>query len=167
METKWGEICFRMKDKIIELSILGLQKDGLRFSVDTIAKQLKISKKTIYKFFPSKEELSVAVYQKFYNDADEQIEKIFLSDDDKFLPLLSLYYQSFCMVKKEIFNKYSLNETIKQLAIKKHNSIKKQLQRLFLIDEKEIITTIIDGTFEKLNGEQLTPQIAKKLEHLI
>ena len=39
---------FRMKNKNIEESIRSLQQEGLRFSVDTLAEKLKISKKTIY-----------------------------------------------------------------------------------------------------------------------
>ena len=35
-----------MKNRIIEESIKSLQQEGLRFSVDTLAEKLKISKKT-------------------------------------------------------------------------------------------------------------------------
>lgn len=41
-----------MKNKIIEQSIENLKKDGLKFSVDSLAAQLVISKKTVYKYFP-------------------------------------------------------------------------------------------------------------------
>ena len=50
-----------MRNKILEVSVCGLQREGLRFSVDSIARELKISKKTVYKFFSTKEELAVAV----------------------------------------------------------------------------------------------------------
>lgn len=52
-----------MKDKIIKASIESLRQEGLRFSVDTLAEKLKISKKTIYKFLPDKESLAVALYE--------------------------------------------------------------------------------------------------------
>lgn len=59
-----------MKDKIIRLTIEHLKKkEGLRFSVDTLASELKVSKKTIYKFFSTKEALAVAVHEKFYSEA--------------------------------------------------------------------------------------------------
>lgn len=52
-----------MKNKIIEESITSLQQEGLRFSVDTLAERLKVSKKTIYKYFPTKEVLAYAIYE--------------------------------------------------------------------------------------------------------
>lgn len=53
------------QQKIIELSEEKFFKDGFyKTTMDEIAEELKISKKTIYKFFPSKEDLvkSVAKY---------------------------------------------------------------------------------------------------------
>ena len=44
----------------------------MRFSVDTLAERLNISKKTIYKFFPNKEALAFALYQKYYADIKAQ-----------------------------------------------------------------------------------------------
>ena len=41
-----------MRDKIVEASIEALRNEGLKFSVDTLADSLRISKKTVYKFFP-------------------------------------------------------------------------------------------------------------------
>ena len=41
-----------MKEKIIKESIVSLRTEGLKFSVDTLAERLKISKKTVYKYFP-------------------------------------------------------------------------------------------------------------------
>ena len=37
--------------------------------MDTLAAELKVSKKTIYKFFSTKEALAVAVYEKIYSEA--------------------------------------------------------------------------------------------------
>ena len=37
--------------------------------MDTLAAKLKVSKKTIYKFFSTKEALAVAVHEKFYSEA--------------------------------------------------------------------------------------------------
>ena len=37
-----------MKERIIRESIESLRREGLRFSVDTLAERLNISKKTIY-----------------------------------------------------------------------------------------------------------------------
>ncbi|MGN1480125.1 MAG: TetR/AcrR family transcriptional regulator, partial [Acutalibacteraceae bacterium] len=59
-----------MKDRIIYESIESLRREGLKFSVDTLAENLKISKKTVYKYFPDKETLALALYEKYYNDAE-------------------------------------------------------------------------------------------------
>lgn len=37
--------------------------------MDTLAAELKVSKKTIYKFFSTKEALAVAVHEKIYSEA--------------------------------------------------------------------------------------------------
>lgn len=47
-----------MKDKILEIASEKIQIYGLKkFTIDEIALELKISKKTIYKYFSSKEEI--------------------------------------------------------------------------------------------------------------
>lgn len=72
-----------MKDRIIYESIESLRREGLKFSVDTLAENLKISKKTVYKYFPDKETLALALYEKYYNDAEIKAEKIISSDSPK------------------------------------------------------------------------------------
>ena len=49
-----------MRDRVIRASIENLRREDLKFSVDTLTAQLKISKKTVYKYFPDKEALAVA-----------------------------------------------------------------------------------------------------------
>ena len=89
-----------MRVKILEASICGLQKEGLRFSVDTIAKKLKISKKTVYKFFPSKEDLAIAVYEKFYDDIIPKIDNALSEKNEgQFIEILNLYYRSYCIIR--------------------------------------------------------------------
>ena len=68
METKKGYFVSSMRDKIVEASIEALRNEGLKFSVDTLADSLRISKKTVYKFFPDKEALALALYEKYYTD---------------------------------------------------------------------------------------------------
>jgi AcrR family transcriptional regulator len=55
---------FEMKQKILDLSAQLIQKYGLRkFTVDEIASGLKISKKTIYKYFNSKDDIIRAYFE--------------------------------------------------------------------------------------------------------
>lgn len=84
-----------IKTKIIQQSIKSLQAEGLRFSIDLLAKELKISKKTIYKYFKNKEALAMAIYEKFYLDTKKKITQILKNKPKNYLfELLSLYLQS-------------------------------------------------------------------------
>lgn len=61
-----------MKDSIIAATLECLRRDGLKFSVDTLADQLKISKK-ICTVFPDKEAPALAMYEKYYSEAKKKI----------------------------------------------------------------------------------------------
>ena len=80
-----------MKNKIIEQSIENLKKDGLKFSVDSLAAQLGISKKTVYKYFPDKESLALAIFEKYYADARKKAVEIGETSDNKRFGLLKLF----------------------------------------------------------------------------
>ena len=83
-----------MKEKIIKESIVSLRTEGLKFSVDTLAERLKISKKTVYKYFPTKEDLARAIYEEYYKDALAKADSISKSDDvDKLYQLLLLSFE--------------------------------------------------------------------------
>lgn len=115
--NKKGEFCFRVKEKIIDASIESLRQEGLRFSVDVLANRLRISKKTIYRIFPNKEALAFALYEKYYADAVMKAGSIISSG----LPsvresLLRLYFDSKMMTRRDIFNKYKLNELLSAYA---------------------------------------------------
>lgn len=76
--------------------------------MDTLAERLKISKKTVYKYFPTKEDLARAIYEEYYKDALAKADSISKSDDvDKLYQLLFVYYRSKYMTRKELFNKYA------------------------------------------------------------
>ena len=128
METKYRIKCFRnMKNKIIDITLKNLQKYGLRFSVDDIAKELKISKKTVYKYFSTKEDLAISVYDKFYSDILMESEQIFsVKSNDFFKKALQLYYASICMVRNEIFNKFMLNTSIRDFALQNHKTVREK-----------------------------------------
>lgn len=159
-----------MKEKIIKLSIQNLQKDGLRFSIDDVAKTLKISKKTIYKYFSNKEELAISIYQTYYEEVKNKLSKIMnYSIENKKFNFLLIYYQSYCMIRKEIFNKYALNQSIQAFALLQHDQIWQLFQQNFLNEEKELIRIVVDGTFEKCGKKTHSEivQLIKILERII
>jgi AcrR family transcriptional regulator len=69
------------KDKIIELGEEKFFKEGFyKTTMDDIACELRMSKKTIYKFFPSKEDLVKAIAKHFMNRMKDKIVPALSSD---------------------------------------------------------------------------------------
>lgn len=159
-----------MKEKIIKCSVSELQKEGLRFSVDEVAKSLKISKKTIYKYFPTKEELAVAIYNSFYKDAINSVGLIAGGHTKQSAAesILTVYFRSHCMVREEIFNKYSLNESIRLPARHNHEKIRERVEALIGDSDKRAVMIIIDGAMQKLcESKDCAEKVIKKLAGLI
>ena len=148
-----------MKDEIIAASIESLRSEGLRFSVDTLANRMKISKKTIYRYFPDKEALALAIYERYYDDAEQRATALALSDsqDDR-TELLRLYYDSKMLTRGEIFNKYKLNCSISSYTVKRSE----RLWEIILSasdagkaadgENSAALRIIVDGSLEKLCG---------------
>lgn len=158
-----------MRDSIIKYSIEVLLRDGLRFSIDDVAKALKISKKTIYKIFPTKEQLAIEIYKAYHEDALREIETISkIQSEANVAQMLDIYYRSHCMVREEIFNKYAINASIRDLAQKNHNHIRKFIENLPAPADKSAIMVIIDGALQKLyeNKDEEEKVIAKLVKFL-
>lgn len=160
--NKKGEFCFRVKEKIIDASIESLRQEGLRFSVDVLANRLRISKKTIYRIFHNKEALAFALYEKYYADAVMKAGSIISSG----LPsvresLLRLYFDSKMMTRRDIFNKYKLNELLSAYALEQSDSLWKIVYSAFHCEanvrHEAATRTIVDGAFEKLCNDGASP----------
>lgn len=158
-----------MRDAIIKSSIDGLLKNGLRFSIDEVAKSLRISKKTIYKYFASKEELAAEIYGTFYADARKIISDIGDSRTREAAKrILTLYYRSHCMIRSEIFNKYALNTNIRALAEANHEYVKKQFENFLPKNDRISLAIIVDGALQKLcENESEEENIIERLAFLI
>ena len=159
-----------MKDRIIEASIDALRKEGLRFSVDTLADRLNISKKTVYKFFPDKEALALALYEKYYGDARSRAAGLSaVRDAPSREELLRLYYDAKVMTRSDIFNKYKLNAAIGAFTAR-HNDALWELIAASLRADNDIRTLrlIVDGSFEKLYREGLEPDgVIKRMANIL
>lgn len=161
-----------MKDEIIMKSIELLRRDGLKFSIDKLANTLKISKKTIYKYFPDKEALALALYDKYYTDVKIQSENIISNNTVSIhSDLLHLYFDSKVMIRSDIFNKYKLNETIYSYTIEQNNALWKIISKTFNDQSDEnskVLQIIVDGAFEKICKYNINPDnIISKLVNLI
>ena len=150
-----------MKDKIVRVSIESLRNEGLKFSLDLLANKLKISKKTIYKFFSDKESLALAIYQKYYADAIEKAQTLVNSEAPSSRPeLLHLYYDSKIMMRGDIFNKYKLNKSIYTYASEQNDILWEIVSASFGEETNcgtETLRIIIDGSFEKLCNARIDP----------
>lgn len=158
-----------MKNKIIEASIESLKKEGLKFSVDTLADKLKISKKTIYKFFPDKEALALALYEKYYTDAKSAVQTLMNSNTaSSRTELLYLYFDSKTMTRSDIFNKYKLNNAIYAYTTGQNDDLWTLIASSFKEKNTEALRIIVDGAFEKLCNAGLNPdEVIKRLVNIL
>lgn len=158
-----------MKDKIIDTAIESLRIEGLKFSVDNIASNLKISKKTIYKFFPDKEYFAHAIYEKYYSRISDSVGEIEKSGNNINFRLLMVYRDACFMTRSEIFNKYKLNDCLYSYVMKLQNELWSRIISLIAPSasqtDKAIFRAIIEGTFEKT--EEYSAPSALIIEKLV
>lgn len=102
-----------MKNKIIESSINLFIEKGYSFTVDDISRELKISKKTIYKYFKSKEDIFKEFIILSFESIHKEQDKIFsdknLSIKEKLIKILnmeSIYEKKLPMEKTMEIDKY-------------------------------------------------------------
>lgn len=73
----------RSKEQILEQGFETITQDGIRFfTVESLAAQLGMSKKTIYKYFPSKEILIEKIFDYFTGMIEHKLKQIVKSDAD-------------------------------------------------------------------------------------
>jgi AcrR family transcriptional regulator len=71
------------KEKIIDFSLDKFLREGFyKTSMDTVATELHMSKKTIYKHFSTKEELVEAIVNKFTTGVSYKIESVIKTNED-------------------------------------------------------------------------------------
>lgn len=90
-----------MRERIIDTAIEEFTKNGLKFTMNDVAKALGISKKTIYTVFESKHDVLVAIadrYAKDFTDMREEIEK-----DDR-LDTTEKLERLFCAIPTRYYN---------------------------------------------------------------
>ncbi len=120
-----------------------------------MANKLKISKKTVYKYFSDKETLARALYETYYVDAMIQAgELIDKNTKESYQNLLFLYFDSKRMTHCDIFNKYKLNYTIYAYTKEKADALWELIAASFTgtlsESDKSALRIIVDGSFEKL-----------------
>ena len=90
-----------MREKIIDTAIEEFTKNGLKFTMNDVAKALGISKKTIYTVFESKQEVLVAIADRYAGDFTEMREEI---ERDGSLDTLEKLERLFCALPTKYYN---------------------------------------------------------------
>lgn len=88
-----------MKIKILKATITVFNKKGLKLTMDDIAEHMGISKKTIYKFFESKEEIFDQIVDYIFDDIKRKEQEILdeegLELEDRVRKLLAAFPERF------------------------------------------------------------------------
>lgn len=70
-----------MRNRILTEALHQMNEQGLRFTTAGLAHELAVSKRTIYEYFPSKENLMGAVFEVILVDLYQQISRIFQNEN--------------------------------------------------------------------------------------
>lgn len=115
------------QERLYVESIKLLKKDGTRFTVDDLSSILHMSKKTLYSFFSSKEELASWIYDEAFRRYDLATKKRPFEIKDVFLTYADLLN----ILDTNTFNRYSLNDSLKASSLQEGEQKRKDL-RVFL-----------------------------------
>lgn len=151
-----------MRKKIILSAVEVLDNLGVKFTIDDIKDKLNISKKTVYKYFASKEELAQASFY-YIIEKSKQKQKNIMSENknisDKVILCLLEYMEIYRLKSEKIFNLYSLNMKLKADIEEKVNENWGKIIEIYHcaknddsirnIDDK-LFRIIIEGIFQKI-----------------
>lgn len=107
------------QNKIYEGALELLRVSGTRFNVDDLANKIHMSKKTIYRQFPSKTELSEWIYRRCFLDFDQALAEFSAKPNipsRQWLSLLNAYSDILVLADEATFNRYSLDQSLHSLA---------------------------------------------------
>ena len=70
-----------IRRKIIDAAIMAFNIDGVKFTMDTVAQSTGMSKKTIYKYFESKDDLILAAVNEGFDEVKRAEQRIISNPD--------------------------------------------------------------------------------------
>lgn len=159
-----------MNEKILACAIEMIRKDGLKFNLDELCKALKISKKTIYKHYRNKEEFSINIYKYYFYQVNCKIDEITIKTEEDILSLLNIYEDALIMTAEEIFNKFQINNIIRQEVKELDENILLKIVTKVDIEEKnhKVVACIIKGSLkEALLNTKILDETKKELVRLL
>ena len=90
-----------MREKIIDTAIEEFTRNGLKFTMNDVAKALGISKKTIYTVFESKQDVLMAIADRYARDFTDMRQEI---EADTELDTLEKLERLFCAIPTKYYN---------------------------------------------------------------
>ena len=162
-----------IKKEIINEATLLFNIKGIAFNMDEIATNLKISKKTIYKYFNSKNELIVELVEEYFNNLNkaedeifnstnlntfEKIERIFCINNSH-LPLNLSYIEDLKDICPNLYNKASIklkDNWDKTFSLLNKGMEEGSIKRVNI----EVIKAMVNGFFEHMFKEGLLDTIS-------
>lgn len=90
-----------MREKIIDTAIEEFTRNGLKFTMNDVAKALGISKKTIYTVFESKQDVLMAIADRYARDFTDMREEI---EADNSLDTMEKLERLFCAIPTKYYN---------------------------------------------------------------
>jgi AcrR family transcriptional regulator len=138
-----------MKQQIIDECITLFNEKGCRFTLDDIVQRLKISRKTIYKYFLSKEDIFKAIIDEAYDDIHFKQNLIF---NDNTLSIKEKLY-AVCTVETKYDSRMKLNQIYEseQLLPEIFRYFMKKYEAGWEIIEELLKQGIREGVFEEVN----------------
>lgn len=133
-----------MRDRIIAATIDEVNLHGLKFTMNSLAKRLKISKRSLYENFPSKQNLVSSALTFVLNSVEKQEIAIYTSDLpilDKLKAILTIIPQETEPFDKHIYE--DLKNTFPHEWDKVETARKIRMQRIETILKQGINTGII------------------------
>ncbi|MFU0828029.1 MAG: TetR family transcriptional regulator [Lachnoclostridium sp.] len=138
-----------MKQQIIDKCIELFNEKGCRFTLDDIVRSLRVSRKTIYKYFMSKEDIFKAIIDEAYDDI--HIKQNLIFNDDTLSIKEKLY--AVCTIETKYDSKIRLNriyESEQQLP-EVFQYFMKKYEVGWEIVEELLKQGIKEGVFEDVN----------------
>jgi AcrR family transcriptional regulator len=138
-----------MKQQIIDECITLFNEKGCRFTLDDIVQRLRVSRKTIYKYFLSKEDIFKAIIDEAYDDIHYKQNLIFQDDT---LSIKEKMY-AVCTVETKYDSRMRLKQVYEseQLLPEVFRYFMKKYEVGWEIIEDLLKEGIQEGVFEEVN----------------
>ena len=151
----------RNEDSLYRLAIEQIRKSGVKFTVEDLCREAKISKKTFYFLYPSKGSFAKNAYAYAFSHFDEA-EKEYMENPkpgEEAYELFSSYSDLLMVTSDRTFNLYSLEQLLREKALeemeKRRKALKKDLLSSFSSDYQKhpSIFLSIESTLAALGKE--------------